>query len=71
MSNNQKVITVISKFGLLSYLQTLIASKVHKITLHTAFPITGAPNWSDKKEIVLVQDIRPLVNILGKKENLN
>jgi len=71
MSNNQKVIKVISKFGLLSYLQTLINSKVQKITLHTTFPITGAPNWSEKKEIVLVQDVKPLINIVAKKENLN
>ncbi|NQU17206.1 MAG: hypothetical protein HQ564_03985 [Candidatus Saganbacteria bacterium] len=71
MSNNQKVIKVISKFGLLSYLQTLIVSKVQKIALHSTFPITGAPNWSDKREVVLVENFLPLVNLVGRKNSLN
>jgi len=71
MSNNQKVIKVISKFGLLSYLQTLIVSKVLKIALHSTFPITGAPNWSDKREVVLVENFLPLVNLVGRKNSLN
>ena len=71
VSNNQKVIEVISKFGMLNYLQGLVASKIKRIALYRTFPITSAPNWSDKREILLVQNADALVKILGNKNNLN
>ncbi|NQU17211.1 MAG: hypothetical protein HQ564_04010 [Candidatus Saganbacteria bacterium] len=71
MSINQKVIEVISKFGMLNYLESLAAAQTKKIDLYTVFPITSAPNWSEKREVVLVENFLPLVNLMGRKNSLN
>lgn len=71
MSNNQKVIEVISKFGMLSYMESLISSRIKKISLYSAFPITAAPNWSDKREIILVENPKPLIKLIAGKNGLN
>ncbi|MFC1496763.1 hypothetical protein ACFL52_05045 [Candidatus Margulisiibacteriota bacterium] len=71
MSNNQKVLEVISKFSMFNYLHSLIQTKISKKTLYKTFPITNAPNWSDKKEIVMIENLKSLLSVVGTKNNLN
>ena len=71
MSDNIQVLETIKKFGLLNYLQCLIKTNLRKIELYPVFPYTAAPNWSDKKEIILINNVLALVNVLKEKNNLN
>ena len=66
-----QVLETIQKFGLLNYLQCLIQTNLKKIELYPVFPYTAAPNWSDKKEIIMIINVFPLVNVLKAKNNLN
>lgn len=70
-NNNAKVLEAISKFSVLNYLTCLIQTKITRLVLFTAFPITNAPNWSDGKELIIIDDPAPLISIVAGRNNLN
>lgn len=54
--DNTKVMEVMEKQTLQKYLEKLVNAPLHKIELFTSFPITGAPNWSDPVQLVIIDD---------------
>ncbi|OGC03376.1 hypothetical protein A2276_00465 [candidate division WOR-1 bacterium RIFOXYA12_FULL_43_27] len=66
--NNTKAIEVISKTGMLNYLECLVNTQLKKIALYPVFPITAAPNWSNKIEFVMVNPA-PLAKLLESALN--
>jgi hypothetical protein len=67
--DNIKVMEVMEKFTLQKYLEKLIDAPMHKITLFTAFPYTGAANLSDPASLVIIDDVARIVSLNGGAVN--
>ncbi len=61
--NNAKVIKAMEKQTLQKYLDRLVHSDLHKITLFGFFSQTGAPNLSDPQPVVLINNPEKLTTI--------
>jgi hypothetical protein len=61
--DNAKVIQAMEKFSLQKYLEKLINSEMHKITLFPVFSKTGAPNLSAPAYFVLIDDLSKMVSL--------
>ncbi|KPJ67602.1 hypothetical protein AMJ44_07215 [candidate division WOR-1 bacterium DG_54_3] len=61
--DHDKAIQAMEKFTLHKYLEKLINSSMHKVTLFPAFPKTGAPNLSDPAYFILIDDLSKIVSI--------
>lgn len=61
--DNAKAIEAMEKITLHKYLEKLINSQMHKITLFRSFPQTGAPNLSEPVYFMIINDISMLVGL--------
>jgi hypothetical protein len=61
--DNRKVIEVLEKYTIHKYLEKLLQTQMHKITLFTVFPHTGAPNLSDPQNFILVDGLTEIVGL--------
>ncbi len=61
--DNAKAIEAMEKITLHKYLEKLINSQMHKITLFRSFPQTGAPNLSDPVYFMMIDDISKMVSL--------
>lgn len=58
--NNAKLLETIGKYTVHKYLEKLINTPMHKVTLCTSFPHTGAANISDTATFLIVDDLKKL-----------
>lgn len=58
--DNKKLLETISKFTIHKYLEKLINTDMHKVTLFSVFPHTGAANISDPQNYLMVDDLAKL-----------
>ncbi len=65
--NTQETLKKLEKATLKNYLEKLVRTKMRKVTLYTIFPITAAPNYSDAKNYVLVEDLNKIANLNSGK----
>ena len=63
--DNKKVIKQMEKYALHKYVNKLLASKLHKVTLFTIFQQTGAPNLSNAVNLVIVDDLEKISSLNG------
>jgi hypothetical protein len=61
--DNTKIIETIEKITVKHYLEKLIHSKFQRLTLHSVFPLTAAPNYSDSHEYVMIQDLSKIMGL--------
>ena len=61
--DNAKAIEAMEKITLQKYLEKLITSQMHKITLFPSFPQTGAPNLSDPVYYIMIDDLSKMVSL--------
>jgi len=61
--NNDQMIKAVEKVSLQRYLHNLANATMHKVTLFTCFPHTGAPNISEAVNIILVDDLLKIVQL--------
>ncbi len=61
--NTQETLKKLEKATFKHYLEKLVQAKMRKLTLYTIFPITAAPNYSDAKNYVLVEDLKQIANL--------
>ncbi len=59
--NNAKLMKAIEKMSLQKYLEKLIDAEMHKVTLFTRFPHTAAPNLSDPRRFIIIDDLSKVV----------
>ena len=51
------------------YLQRLMNAKMRKLVLFTVFPITAAPNISDPKYFVMLNDLKEFISFKKTEQN--
>ena len=61
--DNAKVIQTMEKQSLQKYLEKLINTRMHKTTLFTVFPYTGAPNYSNPVHFMIIDDLSKIVRM--------
>ena len=61
--DNAKIIETIEKITVKQYLERLIHSKFNRITLHSVFPITAAPNYSDVHSYIMIEDLSKIMGL--------
>ena len=61
--DNKKVIEALEKYTIHKYLEKLIHAKMHKITLFSIFTHTAAPNMSDPRHFIMVDDLAKIVGL--------
>lgn len=61
--DNAKVIETIEKITVKQYLERLVHSKFYRITLHSIFPLTSAPNYSDSHSFVIIEDLSKIMGL--------
>jgi len=64
-----KVIEFLNQTLMTDYITRLLNVKMEKLVLNTIFPITAAPNLSDRKALVMMADPAKFVEF--KKADLN
>lgn len=67
--NTAKVAECINQHLMADYLQKLVNVQMSKVVLFPAFPITGAPNLSDPRYYVKINNIEVLSDLLKKAIN--
>jgi len=58
--DNAKVIETLEKQTLYNYFDKLIHAPMRKITLFSIFPFSAAPNLSDPRHFVILDDVAKL-----------
>ncbi len=61
--DNAKVIQAMEKFTLQKYLEKLANAEMHKITLFTTFPFSGAANLSNPVYFVLIENPSKFISL--------
>jgi len=61
--DNKKVIEALEKYAIHKYLENLIHAETRKVTLFRVFAHTAAPNLSDPRHFVLVDDLSKIVGL--------
>jgi hypothetical protein len=61
--DNAKVIEAVGKYAVQKYLQKLMISEMHKLTLFSIFPQSGAPNLSDPHHLILIKDLSKMIDL--------
>lgn len=61
--DNKKVIEVMEKVTLHKYLDKLIHARMSKATLFTIFSQTGAPNLSDPRHYIMINDLEKVASL--------
>lgn len=61
--DNAKAIEAMEKMTIQKYLQNLVDTRMHKVTLFPVFSHTAAPNLSDPRYYVMVEDLTKLVEL--------
>ena len=56
--DNKKLMETMGKYAVHKYVEKLINTKMHKITLFASFAKTGAINLSDSRELLVLEDLR-------------
>lgn len=68
--DNAKVIETLEKQTLFNYFEKLITTRIRKITLFSIFPYTSAPNLSDPRYFVMLEDLSKIVYLnSGRLDN--
>lgn len=61
--DNAKIIEAVGKYAVQKYLQKLMVSEMHKVTLFSIFPQTGSPNLSDPHNLILIEDLSKMTDL--------
>ena len=61
--DNAKIIKAIEKYAIHVYLEKIVNAPMHKITLFTIFPQTGAPNLSNAVNYLMVDDVSKMASL--------
>lgn len=61
--DNAKIIEAVGKYAVQKYLQKLMVSEMHKVTLFSIFPHTGSPNLSDPHNLILIEDLSKMTDL--------
>ncbi len=67
--DNAKVVEILNQTVMTDYMQRLLNLKLDKLTLFPVFPITAAPNVSEPRHLIMIEDIKKFVVV--KKPDLN
>ena len=63
VQDNAKVIEALEKQTMYNYFEKLVNAKIQKVTLFSIFPYTAAPNLSDPRHFVLVEDLDKIATL--------
>ncbi|MBU0672910.1 MAG: hypothetical protein KJ732_07790 [Candidatus Margulisbacteria bacterium] len=61
--DNTKLMKAIGKYAFHKYLEKLVSAELHKVTLFPCFSQTGAPNLSEPKHLLLVDDLSKITSL--------
>lgn len=61
--DNAKLMEAVGKYAAQKYLQKLMVSEMHKVTLFPIFPHSGAPNLSDPQHLILIDDLSKMIDL--------
>lgn len=61
--DNAKVIKTIEKYAFHKYLEELVKADLTKVTVFSIFSQTGAPNLSDPRHFLMVDDLNKIIGL--------